>query len=161
VGFYDTADDAESLILRPRGLQDNAVPSGNAMAATVLPKLAQLSGETRYETLARRALTQVEPLLGRHPQAFGQWLAAFSHLLSPAIEVAIIGDPAAADTHALLAVTRAGYHPQRIVAAGLNQQVPLLQSRPQVEGRASAYVCVDATCRPPVTDPEALKALLA
>jgi uncharacterized protein len=161
VGFYDTADDAESLILRPRGLQDNAVPSGNAMAATVLLKLAQLSGEMRYETLARRALTQVEPLLGRHPQAFGQWLAAFSHLLSPAIELAIIGDPAAADTRALLAVTRAGYHPKRIVAAGLNQQVPLLQSRPQVEGRASAYVCVDATCRPPVTDPEALKALLA
>ena len=33
-GFYDTSDDHEQLILRPKDVQDNAVPSGNAMATT-------------------------------------------------------------------------------------------------------------------------------
>ena len=42
-GFYDTSDDHEALILRPRETQDNAVPSGNAMAAFDLLRLAGLS----------------------------------------------------------------------------------------------------------------------
>ena len=46
-GFYDTSDDHEALIVRPRELQDNAVPSGNGMAALVLLRLAGLAVEPR------------------------------------------------------------------------------------------------------------------
>jgi hypothetical protein len=163
-GFFDTSDDHETLITRPRELQDNAVPSGNAMAAFVLLRLAGLSSEPRYAELAQRSLSQVQPLLARYPLGFAQWLIALDYALSHPREIAIVGDPEAADTRALLEVCTTGYHPHQIVALGTTDAeasaVPLLQARSQIEGRATAYVCHDFTCRAPVTDPDALKALL-
>ena len=75
-GFFDTADDGEPLVVRPKGLGDNAVPSGGAMASTVLLRLAALTGEARYRTAAERALATVGPYLARYPTGFAQWLCA-------------------------------------------------------------------------------------
>jgi len=163
-GFFDTSDDHEELITRPRELQDNAVPSGNAMAALGLLRLVGLAVEPRYAELAHRSLIQMQPMLGRYPLGFGQWLIALDCALSHPHEIAIVGDPEAADTRALLDVCTIGYRPHQIVALGAPDSeasaVPLLQGRGQIEGRATAYVCIDFACRPPVTDPAALRALL-
>jgi uncharacterized protein YyaL (SSP411 family) len=170
-GFFDTSDDHETLITRPRELQDNAVPSGNAMAAFVLLRLAGLAVEPRYAELAQAALGPMQPLLARYPLGFAQWLIALDYALSHPREVAIVGAPEAADTRALLEVCTTGYRPHQIVALGApaqgsvrdlgpTEEVPLLQDRSPIEGHATAYVCVDFTCRAPVTDPAALQALL-
>jgi hypothetical protein len=163
-GFFDTSDDHEELIIRPRELQDNAVPSGSAMAALVLLRLAGLSVEPRYAELAHRSLGPMQSLLARYPLGFAQWLIALDYALSHPREIAIVGVPDAADTRALLDVCTTGYRPHQIVALGAldaeASAVPLLQDRSQIEDRATAYVCVDFTCRAPVTDPEALQALL-
>jgi uncharacterized protein YyaL (SSP411 family) len=163
-GFFDTSDDHETLVVRPRELQDNAVPSGNGMAALVLLRLAGLALEPRYLELARSALGPMQPLLARYPLSFAQWLIAQAYALSPPSEIAIVGAPGASDTCDLLDVCATGYRPHQILAVGDPEAepsaVPLLQDREQVEGRATAYVCVDFTCRPPVTDPAALQELL-
>jgi len=160
VGFYDTSDDHEPLIVRPRELQDNAVPSGNAMATFVLLRLAGLAVEPRYLDLAQAALGPMQHMLARYPLGFAQWLVALDYVLSHPREVAIVGDPDAADTRALLDACMTGYCPHQITALGTPDAdpstVPLLSDRGQIEGRATAYVCVDSVCRPPVTDPEAL-----
>jgi uncharacterized protein YyaL (SSP411 family) len=163
-GFFDTSDDHEELITRPRELQDNAVPSGSAVAALVLSRLAGLALKPRYAELARRSLAQVQPLLARYPLGFGQWLIALDYVLSHPREIVIVGDPRAADTRTLLDVCTSGYRPHQILALGVPDSeesvVPLLQNRNQIEGRATAYVCIDFACRSPVTDPAALRALL-
>jgi uncharacterized protein YyaL (SSP411 family) len=163
-GFFDTSDDHEALITRPRELQDNAVPSGNAMAAFVLLRLAGLAVEPHYAELAQRSLGPMQPLLAKYPLGFAQWLIALDYALSHPSEIAIVGAPDAADTRALLDVCTTGYRPHQIVALGTSDAeasaVPLLQDRSQIKGRATAYVCVDFACRPPVTDPEALRTLL-
>jgi uncharacterized protein YyaL (SSP411 family) len=163
-GFFDTSDDHERLITRPRELQDNAVPSGNAMAATVLLRLAGLTVEPRYAELARHSLGRMQSLLAQSPLGFGQWLIALDYALAHPREIAIVGDPGAADTRALLEVCAAGYRPYQSVAVGApdteTAALPLLQNRSQIRNRATAYVCVDFTCRPPVTDPAALRLLL-
>jgi hypothetical protein len=61
-GFYDTSDDHETLITRPRDLQDNATPSGNAMAVTALLKLAGFTNDLRYVDIAHEALAQMQPI---------------------------------------------------------------------------------------------------
>jgi hypothetical protein len=164
VGFYDTSDDHEELVIRPREIQDNAVPSGNAMAVYVLLRLAGLAVEPRYVELAQRSLVQMQSMLARHPLAFGQWLIALSYALAHPREIAIVGDPEAMDTRALLEACREGYRPHQVVALGApddgSSAVPLLQDRHQRDGRATAYVCVDFVCYPPVTDVEALRELL-
>jgi hypothetical protein len=163
-GFFDTSDDHENLITRPRELQDNAVPSGNAMAATVLLRLAGLAVEPRHTELAQRSLSQMGSLLGQYPLGFAQWLIALDYALSHPREIAIVGYPQASDTHALLNVCIAGYRPHQIVALSAPDAeappIPLLQDRSPLDGRATAYVCVDFACRPPVTEPAVLQALL-
>ncbi|HFD39071.1 MAG TPA: thioredoxin domain-containing protein [Anaerolineae bacterium] len=164
IGFYDTSDDHETLITRPRDLQDNATPSGNALAAAVLLKLAGLAQEPRYTDLAHRLLAAVQPLMTQAPLGFGQWLQALAYTLARPWEIAIVGEPEAADTQALLRIVREGYRPFQVAALGAPDAqppaVPLLRDRPLVGGRAAAYVCRDFTCQAPVTEPEELAALL-
>ena len=87
-GFFDTADDHERLVTRPKDLQDNAVPSGNAIATLVLLRLAALTGEGRYRDAAERALRTVVSFVDRYPTGFAQWLSAMDLALAPVVEVA-------------------------------------------------------------------------
>jgi uncharacterized protein YyaL (SSP411 family) len=163
-GFYDTSDDHEALIVRPRELQDNAVPSGNGMAALVLLRLAGLAVEPRYLELAWGALGPMQEMLARYPLGFAQWLTALAYALAPPREVSIVGDVEAADTQALLDACATGYRPHQIIALGEPGvepvAVPVLEGRGQIDGRATAYVCLDSVCQAPVTEPEPLRAQL-
>ncbi len=161
-GFFDTSDDHEKLIQRPKDLQDNATPSGNAMAAQVLLKLSLYTGDGRYWDITNRAITPLYDALARFPTGFAHWLCAADLLTGDPQEVAIVGDPNADDTRALLRVVQAPYRPNIIVAAGDNGlDVPLLAERPSLNGRATAYVCRQFICQHPVTDPAELALQLA
>ena len=164
-GFHDTSDDREALITRPRDLQDNATPSGNAMAVTALLKLAGFTNNLRYVDISHQALTQMQPIMSQYPLGFGQWLQALAYALSKPLEIAIVGDPDSADTRALLSVARDGYRPFQVVTLGASgaqpSAVPLLQDRGQVHGKAAAYVCRNFACQAPVTEPAKLQAQLA
>jgi uncharacterized protein YyaL (SSP411 family) len=166
-GFFDTADDHERLITRPRDVQDNATPSGSAMAATVLLRLAALTGEGRHRDAAERALGTVRPYLDRYPTGFAQWLVAASVATSDVLEVAIVGDPSSPATQALLTVAAGGgWRPDVVVAlavddaAAADSAIPLLHDRVAIGGAPTAYVCRGFVCDLPVTDPEALRARL-
>ncbi len=163
-GFFDTSDDHESLITRPRDLQDNATPSSGALATTVLLKLAGLTNESRYVDIAHEALAQMQPMMSQYPLGFGQWLQALSYTLAKPMEIAIAGDPDSADTQALLRIARDGYRPFQVIAMGAQDTqaaaIPLLQDRGLVKGRAAAYVCRDFTCRAPITEQEVLEVQL-
>jgi uncharacterized protein YyaL (SSP411 family) len=162
-GFFDTADDAERLVVRPRVLQDNAVPSGGAVAATVLLRLTALTGEPRYRAAAERAIATVGPLLARHPTAFAQWLSALELASAGITEIAIIGDPDDPRTVELVRTASRGYAPFRVLAVTAvpaASAVSLLRLRFALHGRPTAFVCRDFSCRQPVHEPEALDALL-
>jgi uncharacterized protein YyaL (SSP411 family) len=164
-GFFDTADDHERLITRPKDPQDNAVPSGGAMATTVLLRLAAWTGEARYREAAERAIGTVAPYLARYPTGFAQWLVAASFAAADAVEVAIVGEPADKATQALLAPVRAAWRPFQVLAAAppaaiATSAVPLLAGRTARDGRPTAYVCRGSVCDLPVSDVIALEHLL-
>jgi uncharacterized protein YyaL (SSP411 family) len=163
-GFYDTATDSEQLIARPRDLQDNATPSGNAMMATVLLKLSDLAMEHRYADLARENLGAVQEFLARAPLGFGQWLVAMDYALSRPFEIAIVGSPDDEATLRLLGAATSGFRPHQVVAYGPPGEtapaVPLLEDRGLVDGQPAAYVCHNFACQAPVTEVEGLRLLL-
>ena len=103
-------------------------------------------------------------MMAQYPLGFGQWLQALSYAISEPKEIAIVGNRDGRDTLALLAMARQGYRPFQVLALGgfdtEDAQVPLLQNRGAVDGRAAAYVCVNFACRAPVTQPEELEQLL-
>jgi hypothetical protein len=162
-GFFDTSDDHERLVTRPKDVQDNAVPSGNAVAATVLLRLHAWTGEGGYRSAAERAMRTVVPFVGRYPTGFAQWLSAMDLSLRPIAEIAIAGAPDDPATIALVAETRLGYRPGQVVAVSADPSasaVPLLDDRVAIDGRPTAYVCRRFVCRLPVTSPDALRAEL-
>ena len=160
-GFFDTADDHEPLLARPKSLQDSPLPSGNAAAAEVLLRLNALTGDGSYRQAAEETLKLVGNLPARYPTAFGQWLNAGLLVRDGLTEVAIAGAHDEHDARALLGVVRAVYRPLAVVAVGgEGTTVPLLKDRPMIEGRATAYVCRDFVCRLPVTTPADLGAQL-
>jgi hypothetical protein len=163
-GFFDTSDDHEALITRPRDLQDNATPSGNAMAVTTLLKLAGFTNNLDYADLAHQSLAQMQPMMSQYPLGFGQWLEALSYALSEPREIAIVGDPGAPDTQAFLSVIRDRYRPFQVVALGSADTqpaaVPLLQDRGLVQGQAAAYLCRSFACQAPITTAKSLEEAL-
>jgi uncharacterized protein len=155
-GFFSTARDGEELVARRKDLEDTPIPSGSSSAALGLLRLGALTGEGEYERHAVGALRLVHEVAPRHPQAFGHLLQAMAFYVSPSREVALVGD----DLRPLERVVRGGYRPNIVVAGGTGD-VPLLEGRTPVNGRAAAYVCEHFACRTPVTEPAELAALLA
>jgi uncharacterized protein YyaL (SSP411 family) len=175
-GFFDTASDHadQSLIIRPKNITDNAIPSGNAVAASVLLQLSVLSGPSTdsepgatYHRHAVETLRLLGGAMARHPRAFGQALSALDVYLASTKEIVIVGDPQEAVTQALLETVHGRYLPNKLLVVAspdqveeLSQRIPLLAGRTQIEGAASAYVCENYACQLPVTEPEALLKLL-
>jgi uncharacterized protein YyaL (SSP411 family) len=163
-GFYDTSDDHEALIHRPKDVQDNAVPSGNAMAATVLLKMSLYTGNQRYWNIAESAVGSMQRTVPQAPTNFGQWLIAALFILGEPQELAIVGEREGSDTVKMLELIRNAYRPNLIVASGseaADQEIALLAQRPMVDDRATAYLCRRFVCKAPVTEVEELEQLLA
>jgi uncharacterized protein YyaL (SSP411 family) len=161
--FFDKSDDHEPRSPdRATCTFGNATPSGNAMAVTTLLKLASFTNDFRYVDPAHQSLAQMQPMMAQYPPGFGQWLKALAYTLSQSLEIAIVGEPGAADTQALLSVVRDGYRPFQVVALGAPDaqppSIPLLQDRGVVNGQAGAYVCRDFACQARVVEPEAIRA---
>jgi hypothetical protein len=163
-GFFDTADDHEALVTRPKDPQDNATPAGGSMATRVLLRLAALTGEDAYRAAAERALTTVTAFLDRYPTGFANWLSAAELAVNGIVEIAVVGEPGDPATRALLEAARVGGRADLVLAVSAApgaSVVPLLADRVAIGGRPTAYVCRGFVCRLPVTDPDALREQLA
>ena len=164
--FYDTPADHEELVTRPRDAYDNAAPSGTSVATDVLLRLSLLLDRDGYRERAEAVLDSSSGGMERLPGAFGRLLAALDFHLSSPREVAIVGDPQAQDTQALVDTVYALYLPNKVVAGRAPDDdeaarlVPLLADRPMRDGHPTAYVCEGYACKNPTTDPEELASQL-
>jgi hypothetical protein len=149
-GFYFTADDHESLILRPKTFGDDATPAGNGMAARLLLRLGYLLAEPRYLDAAERTLRAAWSLVERYPHGHTSLLMALDELTDPPTAVVLRG------TVEDLAVWRTEldklYDPRRFVLAvpGDARDLPagLADKRPQAG--TVAYICRGTTCSAPL-----------
>lgn len=165
--FFDTSTHHEQLIVRPRNLFDNAVPSGTSLACDALLRLHAYTGNSTYFDPVEAALRMQAEALAKAPSAFGRMLCVADNLLAPIKEVAIVGDTAEQDTEALLQSINYQYAPDVVLAlrhpddTDAANDVPLLADRHQVDGKATAYVCRQFVCNKPTTDPAELRSQVA
>ncbi|MBU6312045.1 MAG: thioredoxin domain-containing protein [Actinomycetales bacterium] len=161
-GFYDTADDAEQLVRRPRDPSDNATPSGWLAAAQALLTYAALTGIEDHREAAEQALSVVTEFAERAPRAVGWGLAAAQALAEGPREVAVVGesdDPRTWELHRLALLST---EPGAAVAVGPpGSQVPVLRDRPLIDGAPAVYICRHFTCEAPLTAPEDVARALA
>lgn len=166
-GFYDTGRSHEALVIRPKDLLDNAMPSGNAMAALALLRMGAYLDNAPYRATAEQSLKLLGQALGEQPQAFGHWLVGLDWLLTPTAELALVGE-AAAVAPFLHPIYRR-FLPNKIVihatddaeAAEQSDFLPLLRDRTLRDGLPTAYLCENFVCQQPVTTADALEKQLA
>jgi uncharacterized protein YyaL (SSP411 family) len=163
-GFFDTRDDHEALLVRPKDIQDNATPSGNALAATALLELAAYGDRTEWRDLAEEMLSSVYGAMLRYPTAFAQWLCAADFAIGPTREVAIIGDSQHTETKELLNTLWKTFRPRQVTAISNYPPEPdapaLLKDRPLLNDLPTAYVCQGFVCLQPVNSPKEMETQL-
>ncbi|WP_024800069.1 thioredoxin domain-containing protein [Nocardia sp. BMG51109] len=162
--WFDTADDAEALVSRPRDPLDGATPSGSSAFAETLLTASVLVDSTRagrYRELAEQTLQRGAIVLARAPRSGGHWLAVAEAAVRGPIQVAIsLPDGVAPEAAELTAAARRYAPGGAAVLAGAPNSVPLLADRQPVSGRPAAYVCRGVVCDLPVSDPRELEAAL-
>ncbi|MBJ7593639.1 MAG: thioredoxin domain-containing protein [Candidatus Dormibacteraeota bacterium] len=157
--MYDTASDAEPLLVRPRTIDDNPVPAGQSILASALLRLAAFTGDAALRERAETILGPLAAAATRSPLAVSALASALDRAQAASREVAITGAPHDERTRSLLDVVHRRWTPNTVLAWG-NADVELLADRPLVDGRPAAYVCENFACQRPVTEPEELAALL-
>jgi uncharacterized protein YyaL (SSP411 family) len=161
-GFFFTSADHEELIARTKEYFDNAIPSGNSVAAMALLKLSLFTGETGYQRSALGILRMMQTAVKRYPNGFGYLLCALDFYLSEPKEIAIIGSADSHEVRLFFEEIYSRFLPNKVVALSETgdeaaaERVPLLRGRYTVDGKPTVYVCRNYTCLAPVTTPEQL-----
>ncbi|GAB1815212.1 thioredoxin domain-containing protein [Mycobacterium sp. MUNTM1] len=158
--WFDTADDAEQLVLRPADPLDGATPSGASSITEALLTAAHLVDGDRAERYLRAAAESLGAhslLLDRAPRSAGHWLAVAEAAVRGPLQIAVACDPAAS---ALLVHARRLAPGGAIVVGGEVDSSALLAGRARVGGADAAYVCRGQVCDLPVTTAAELAAAL-
>jgi uncharacterized protein YyaL (SSP411 family) len=158
--WFDTADDAEQLMVRPSDPVDGATPAGASLIAEALLTIGHMvDGEWagRYGEAAADTLLAHSPLLAKAPRSAGHWLAVAVAAVRGPLQVAVATPDADSP---LLAAARLMAPGGTIVVGGPVDSSPLLTGRDRVRGADAAYVCRGRVCELPVTSAEDLAGAL-
>ncbi|MHB8301229.1 MAG: thioredoxin domain-containing protein [Acidobacteriaceae bacterium] len=174
-GFFDTAQNAFAgeklgvLAARRKPLQDSPTPAGNSLAATLLLRLAALSGRTDWSEKAEDTLEAFAGVAEQYGLFAGAYGLALQRYLLPPVQVCVLGDDATAQELAAAATAHYGVNKtvlriprgvvkQRSLPPSLAETLPHL---PELSSeRSFAVVCRGTSCQPPVFGPEALMTAL-
>ncbi|MGV0811853.1 thioredoxin domain-containing protein [Mycolicibacterium boenickei] len=145
--WFDTADDAEQLMVRPADPIDGATPAGASLVAEALQSAGYLTGSQRYLDAAQATLSSATPILARAARSGGHWLTVAEAQVRGPIQIAVAGDPSSE----LLAAARRLAPGGALVVGGPAGSSRLLDGRDRVDGADAAYVCRGTVCDLPVT----------
>ncbi|MET0384355.1 MAG: thioredoxin domain-containing protein [Polyangiales bacterium] len=163
-GYFTTADDHEPLIARLKSTHDGALPSGAAVHAQNLARLAALRGLPALRERALEAVQALGLMALQAPQAFSHLLMALDFVRGSPREVVIAGELSDPATQALLAAVRGTFRPERVVALAHAdadvELVPLLEGKAPNDNGPRAFVCEAQHCLAPVNTPAELRAQL-
>ncbi len=167
-GFYFTGDDAERLLVRKKEIYDGAIPSGNSVMMLNLLRLGRLTGNPEFEEMANRLTKAFSGTVEKNPYPFTMLLTALDFAIGPSFEVVIVGDPDADDTQQMVKALQSRFIPNKVVLlrAADKENPPVTniaeftKNLTAIEGKATAYVCLNFRCELPTTDVNAMLELL-
>ena len=158
-GFFSTAMGDASLLIRMKEDYDGAEPSGNSIAASNLLRLAQMTGRQDFRSSAEKTLEAFASRINGMPSAVPQMLVAYEFSLSKPKQIILVGDRSTAPAREMLGVLHSRFLPERIVLfvdatsrQTLAGYIPAVETMIAVDGKTTAYVCENYTCKLPTTD---------
>jgi uncharacterized protein YyaL (SSP411 family) len=149
-GFFSTEAGQPDLLFRQKPGFDNALPSGNTLAARALLRLSRHLQRDDFRVAAEGTLRCFGPWMARAPRAFLGLLGVVDLARRETLEVAVAGDPAEAGVRGMLQEVHGRFLPGRVLSVSPEQSLPLHAGRHQGVGGAQAFVCRGQTCALPV-----------
>jgi len=152
-GFFFTAREHERLFHRPKPGQDQATPSGNAMAAWALARLAALTGEPRYQRAAERTLALFYPaMVEQRGGGYATLAAVLSEQLVPPALLVLRGR--GAELERWRDALAARYLPDTVILAIADGMagLPATLDKPARPEPVNGWLCRGVTCLEPVSD---------
>ena len=167
-GFYSTAGEDPSILIRMKEDYDGAEPSPNSIAVLNLLRLSQMAGNKTWREMAQRSIQAFERRLLSTPHAMPQMMAAVNFYLDKPKQILIAGQRNSPDTKAILREVHKRFIPNKILVladGGPAQQrlavsLEILDSLRQIDGKATAYICEDYLCKLPTNDVAVVARLL-
>ncbi|MDB9823411.1 thioredoxin domain-containing protein [Deltaproteobacteria bacterium] len=161
-GFFFTPDDGEKLIIRKKEVYDGALPSGNSVAMLNILRLARITGRSDLEEMAAEIGRAFSNEIKQHPSAFTYFMTAVDFSIGPSYEVVIAGNPEKDDTRKMLKALRRNFTPNKVTIMrsseeaepGIDSLAGFVKNHGSIDGRATAYVCVNNSCKAPTTEVE-------
>ncbi len=159
-GFYFTSTDSEKLLTRQKEIYDGAIPSGNSIATLNLLRLSYLTGNHELEEKADILSRVYSEKIKANPLAYTQFLVAIDFAIGPSYSLVIGGDTRAEDTINMIKAVNKTYFPNKVfIQRKTEQESPeidmysnFVQLFYNLDGKATAYVCINKTCKPPTHD---------
>ncbi|MDG1714910.1 thioredoxin domain-containing protein [Lacinutrix sp.] len=155
--FYFTADSETDLITRKVEVYDNVISSSNSILADNLFKLGHYYSNKNYLELAKQMLNNMIVNIDKAPSSYSNWLSLYLNYSNPYYELAISG----ANAKEKLKEVNIYYLPNILIAGATQEsKLPIMENR-FIEADTYIYVCVDGSCKLPVTNTkEAIDQLL-
>jgi uncharacterized protein YyaL (SSP411 family) len=159
-GLYLTPDDGESLFVRKKEIYDGAIPSGNSVAMLNLLRLGRMTATSDLEDKAAKIGSAFSGSVKQSPAAYTQLMVALDFGIGPCYEVVIAGRAQAEDTKAMVKALRTHFLPNKVVLFNPNGRespeiarlADFTKNQSSIEGKATAYVCLNYNCKLPTTD---------
>ena len=151
-GFFFTSHNHEKLIQRSKSFMDDALPSGNGVAASVLGRLGHLLGDSRYLQASESTLRAAWSSIERYPSAHNALLHALEENISPIKRVIILGETDAAAEW--IEKYREDHNPfNNLVLLPTNvSELPGILSKYKTDKSPVAYICQGHACQEPIFD---------
>ena len=159
-GFYSTADEGENLLVRQKEIYDGAISSGNSVAMLNLLRLGRITVNSDFEEKAAKIGRAFSKNVKQSPSAYTQLMLGVDFGVGPSYEVIIAGNPQAKDTKEMLKAIHTQFVPNKVVILRPTEQespdiislAEFTKYQSSINGKATAYVCLNYNCKLPTTD---------
>ncbi|MFX1586808.1 MAG: thioredoxin domain-containing protein, partial [Promethearchaeota archaeon] len=156
-GFYFTSESNEELLTRQKEIYDGAIPSGNSVSMLNLLRLSYITGDQTLEEKADILSRVFTKKLEASPLAYTQFMVAADFAVGPTYSLVIAGNSNSKDTLNILQAVENEYLPNKVLLLRkMEQENPdidkfsnFVQFFDNKDNKATAYVCINKTCKPP------------
>ncbi|MBI2118490.1 MAG: thioredoxin domain-containing protein [Elusimicrobia bacterium] len=168
-GFFMTSPDHDkNLLVRAMDDTDNVIPSESSVSALNLLRLAQFTGQEGFRKAAEKTLIRFGAQMKQQPRSLPQMLVALDYALSKPKQIIIAGDLKSADTIKMVQEVHKRFIPNKILMVideGKNREslthfLPFLEGIRRIQGKSTAYVCINYACELPTNDLQILQKIL-
>jgi len=159
-GYFFTSNEDEELLTRQKNIYDGAIPSGNSVALLNLLRLGQITGDPGLEEKADILSRVFSEKVESNPDAYTQLMVAADFAIGPSYSLVVAGKTNNDDTIKMIETINDNYIPNKVFIQRKTEQNPpdidcisnFVQYFEDEGGKATAYICINKTCKPATQD---------